>query len=106
MPARLPPEPCVQVIPGSLHGDRTAPESTVGHPDGEIVCLGEGGKPQFYELLRRRTAGCVFYAFDLLWLDGRDTRGLELRDRFLRPPRSHVAEVDAGEHADALLHLR
>jgi len=39
--------------------------------DGEIVCLDENGRPQFYDLLRRR-GDPVFYAFDLLWLDGKD----------------------------------
>ena len=28
--------------------------------------------------------------------------GFELRDRFLRPARSHAREVDAGQHADAV----
>ena len=31
--------------------------------------------------------------------------GLELRDRLLRPARSDVLEVDAGQHAHAVLHL-
>src|SRR5262245_35959302 len=31
---------------------------------------------------------------------------LELRDRLLRPPRSDVAEIDAGEDADAILERR
>ena len=39
--------------------------------DGEIVVLDETGKPQFYELLRRRGEP-VFYAFDCLMLNGRD----------------------------------
>ena len=39
--------------------------------DGEIVCLDSEGRSQFYQLLRRRGRGePVFYAFDLLWLDG------------------------------------
>ena len=41
-------------------------------PDGEIVCLDPEGRPQFYDLLRRR-GDAFFYAFDLLWLDGRAT---------------------------------
>jgi bifunctional non-homologous end joining protein LigD len=38
--------------------------------DGEIVCLDTEGRPQFYELLRRRGrhSPAVFYAFDLLGL--------------------------------------
>src|SRR5215467_382863 len=35
--------------------------------DGEIVSLDAAGKPQFYDLLRRRGDPC-FVAFDLLWL--------------------------------------
>jgi hypothetical protein len=34
----------------------------------------------FYELMRRCGPFC-FYAFDLLWLDGRDLRGLPLSER-------------------------
>jgi bifunctional non-homologous end joining protein LigD len=41
--------------------------------DGEIVCLDAAGKPQFYELFRHRGEP-VFYAFDVLWLDGEDLR--------------------------------
>jgi bifunctional non-homologous end joining protein LigD len=48
--------------------------------DGEIVCLDPTGRPQFYDLLRRRNEP-VFYAFDLLWLDGEDLRTRPLVDR-------------------------
>jgi bifunctional non-homologous end joining protein LigD len=48
--------------------------------DGEIVYLGPDGKPQFYDLMRRRGPQ-YFYAFDLLWLNGRDQRGLPLLER-------------------------
>ena len=41
--------------------------------DGEIACLDSCGKPQFYDLLRRR-GDPIFYAFDVLWLDGEDLR--------------------------------
>jgi bifunctional non-homologous end joining protein LigD len=53
--------------------------------DGEIVCLDEQGRPQFYDLLRRRGEP-VFVAFDLLSLDGRDLRQEPLiqRKRVLR----------------------
>ena len=54
--------------------------------DGEIVIL-SNGRPQFYELLKRRGRGePVFYAFDLLWLDGEDLRSRPLieRKRLLR----------------------
>lgn len=43
--------------------------------DGEIVCLGADGRPEFYNLMRRRTPQ-HFFAFDILFLDGKDLRGL------------------------------
>ena len=48
--------------------------------DGEIVRPGPDGRPMFYELMRRRGPFC-FYAFDLLWLDGRDLRNRPLVER-------------------------
>jgi bifunctional non-homologous end joining protein LigD len=48
--------------------------------DGEIVSLDQFGRSQFYELMFRRGAP-FFYAFDLLWLNGEDLRGLPLLDR-------------------------
>ena len=39
--------------------------------DGEIVCLDEQGRSQFNELLFRRGEP-RFFAFDLLWCDGKD----------------------------------
>ena len=48
--------------------------------DGEIVRPGPDGRPMFYELMRRRGPFC-FYAFDLLWLDGRDLRDRPLLER-------------------------
>ena len=39
--------------------------------DGEIACVDEGGRPVFRDLLFRRRQ-CVFIAFDLLYLNGRD----------------------------------
>jgi bifunctional non-homologous end joining protein LigD len=48
--------------------------------DGEVVCLDSEGRPQFYELLRRRGQP-VFYVFDLLWLDGEDLRERPLIER-------------------------
>src|SRR5262249_31437848 len=53
--------------------------------DGEIVYLGKDGCPRFYDLMRRR-APQYLYAFDLLWKDGQDLRGLPLirRKRLLK----------------------
>ena len=51
--------------------------------DGEIVCLDSEGKSRLSLLLRRR-AEPVFYAFDLLWLNGKDLRELPLVERKIR----------------------
>jgi bifunctional non-homologous end joining protein LigD len=55
--------------------------------DGEIAILDAEGRRQFYELFLRRWRGeAVFYAFDLLSLDGEDLRERPLieRKRLLR----------------------
>jgi bifunctional non-homologous end joining protein LigD len=48
--------------------------------DGEVVCIDEDGVSQFNELLKRN-AQPVFYAFDLLWMNGKDLRQLPLVER-------------------------
>ena len=48
--------------------------------NGEIVCLDSHGVSQFNELFSRR-GNPALYAFDLLWLDGQDLRGLPLIER-------------------------
>jgi len=48
--------------------------------DGEIVALDAAGRAQFYPLLYRR-AEPHYYAFDCMWLDGRDLRRLPLLER-------------------------
>ena len=48
--------------------------------DGEIVCLDSDGISLFNELLFRRGRP-YFYAFDLLWLNGKDLRDLTLIER-------------------------
>ena len=48
--------------------------------DGEIACLDSEGRSQFNELLYRR-GDPYFYAFDILWLNGRDLRDLPLIQR-------------------------
>jgi bifunctional non-homologous end joining protein LigD len=48
--------------------------------DGEIACVDERGRPVFRDLLFRRRQ-CVFIAFDLLFLNGRDLRTLPLLER-------------------------
>jgi bifunctional non-homologous end joining protein LigD len=61
--------------------------------DGEIVALDRHGKTQFKDLLFRRGEP-RFYAFDLLWVDGRDLRHLPLthRKRLLRSVVPHGGE--------------
>jgi DNA ligase D-like protein (predicted ligase) len=50
--------------------------------DGEVVAF-EGGQTSFGRLSQRhqRSVTVYLYLFDLLWLDGRDVRGLPLRER-------------------------
>jgi bifunctional non-homologous end joining protein LigD len=48
--------------------------------DGEMIAVGETGRPQFCDLLRRARAP-AYVAFDILWLDGTDLRRLPLRER-------------------------
>jgi bifunctional non-homologous end joining protein LigD len=50
--------------------------------DGEIVCLDHEGKSQFRDLLFRRGEP-RFYAFDVLWCEGKDLRHLPLIHRKL-----------------------
>ncbi len=49
--------------------------------DGEIVALDESGQPSFQALHHGATHSLVFYAFDLLKLDGRDLTSLPLDQR-------------------------
>lgn len=53
--------------------------------DGEVVALNKADIPDFSALqnafARRRTAGLTFFAFDMMYLDGRDLRQLRLGDR-------------------------
>jgi bifunctional non-homologous end joining protein LigD len=68
--------------------------------DGEIVSLDGAGRRQFFDLMRRRSADAVFYAFDLLWLDGEDMRALPLTERkqILR----RVIRRGAGQYPEKL----
>src|ERR1051325_10416687 len=45
--------------------------------DGEIVALDGSGRPAFYSLMKRECQA-VYYAFDILSLNGRDVRNLPL----------------------------
>jgi bifunctional non-homologous end joining protein LigD len=48
--------------------------------DGEIICLDREGVSRFNELMSRKGKP-VFYAFDLVWLDGDDLRQEHLIER-------------------------
>src|SRR5262245_56365029 len=67
--------------------------------DGEIACVDDSGRPVFNDLLSRRRE-CVFFAFDMLFLNGEDLRELPLIDRkrrlkrMLGRKRSRVLYVD------------
>src|SRR5207245_1662017 len=50
--------------------------------DGEIVCLDGTGRSVFHNLMfGRATSDCFFYAFELLFVDGKDLRKLPLIER-------------------------
>ena len=50
--------------------------------DGELVLIDESGQPNFDELQRYNgTLPLLFYAFDLLWLDGKSLMDLSLIER-------------------------
>ena len=53
--------------------------------DGEVVVLGENGIPNFHALQNafdtRGTESLTYFVFDLLYLNGKDLRGLEFRQR-------------------------
>jgi hypothetical protein len=51
--------------------------------DGELVCLDGDGRPQFYDLLRRR-GPTYFYAFDLIECDGQDLEGVVAKWKYGR----------------------
>jgi bifunctional non-homologous end joining protein LigD len=78
-------------------GDNLRAESAV--LDGEIACVDDSGRSVFNDLLFRRRE-CVFFAFDLLFLNGEDLRALPLIERkarlkqLLRRKRSPVFYVD------------
>jgi bifunctional non-homologous end joining protein LigD len=71
--------------------------------DGEIVCLDANGCSQFKELLYRR-GRAVFFAFDLVWLDGNDLRQTPLieRKKKLRKlvERSRCPEILYAQHIE------
>ncbi len=83
-------------------GDNLRVESAV--LDGEIACVDDSGRSVFNDLMFRRRE-CVFFAVDLLFLNGDDLRGSPLIERktrlkrLLRRKRSPVLYVDHIEGA-------
>lgn len=67
--------------------------------DGELACVDEHGRSIFNDLMFRRRV-CVFFAFDILFLNGEDLRMLPLIKRkarlkkLLRRRRSRMLYVD------------
>ena len=71
--------------------------------DGEVVSIDEAGRPQFYNLLRR-WGTFVYYAFDLVYLNGVDLRAdplLTRKDRLRKIiPADPGARVRYAEHIE------
>jgi bifunctional non-homologous end joining protein LigD len=78
-------------------GENTRVENAV--IDGEIACVDDSGRSIFNDLLFRRRE-CLFFAFDLLHLNGEDLRELPLIERkarlrrLLRRKRPGILYVD------------
>ena len=68
--------------------------------DGEVVCLDSNGVSQFNELMSRKGKP-VFYAFDLLWLNGDDLRSLPLIERKRR-----LHELVQRSRCDAIIYAQ
>ena len=79
MPSRLPQPESIQIRNASRGFVPLLPAKNA-ILDGEVVCLYDRGVSQFTQLLRRE-GDPVFYAFDLLWLNGKDYRRLPLLEK-------------------------
>src|SRR5215510_14290864 len=96
------------VLPISPIGSRKISKVESAVVDGEIACIDDAGRPVFRDLLFRRRQ-CVFIAFDLLYLNGRDLRVLPLVERksllkkLLRRKRSRIRYLDHVETDGQLL---
>ena len=72
------------------------------HLDGEIVALDSNGVSQFKELLYRK-GRAVFFAFDLVWLDGVDLRQtplIERKKKLRKLERSKCPEILYAQHVE------
>jgi bifunctional non-homologous end joining protein LigD len=68
--------------------------------DGEVVCLDANGISQFNELMSRKGKP-IFYAFDLLWLNGDDLRSLPLIER-----KQRLRELVQGSRCHAIIYAQ
>src|SRR5215475_15865636 len=68
--------------------------------DGEIICLDQNGVSQFNALLERSKEP-VFYAFDLLWLDGTDLKDMPLIER-----KNRLSELVQSSKCNRLLYAQ
>ena len=81
---------------------------TANAVDSKIASVDDDGRPVFRDLLFRRRQ-CVFIAFDLLYLNGKDLRILPLIERkaalkkLLRRKRSRILYLDHVESDGRLL---
>jgi ATP-dependent DNA ligase len=66
--------------PISYSGLQTIFELRAQSSKGEIARVDESGQPAFRDLLFRKRQ-CIFFAFDLLYLNGKDLRTLPLIER-------------------------
>jgi bifunctional non-homologous end joining protein LigD len=73
-------------------------DATTAVFDGEIVCVDATGRPRFNDLLFRRREP-VFFAFDLLYLNGKDLRYDQLADR-----KAALRKVLTSRHTTSALH--
>jgi len=81
--------------------------------DGEVVVLDEQGAPRF-QLLQGGSRRETFFAFDVLWLDGRDLRKLtylqrrEILEKALKKPPASIAlsKIVKGPGAEALARVK
>ena len=66
--------------------------------DGEAVAHCLDGLPDFHRLLGDGQAKACFYAFDLLWLEAQDVRGVELigRRRMLQKALKKAGSIALG----------
>jgi bifunctional non-homologous end joining protein LigD len=82
----------------------TAVRAKTAYLDGELCGVGADGVPSFAETQAatdgERGARLVFYAFDLLHLDGRDTAGLPLLERkaLLQPLVADIPGLQFNSH--------